>query len=220
MGLHNIGVLVNNERYKIYRSAELGLDGLPYLVDYLEKRDLPFPKTIIHMNHQGYAFPLYFAIHEYKAQAKYGFNYYHPFGDLRTYLDGEDPYHPTDIIDKFRILGPIGRRYFNYGDGKVAGGIDALLKILGLILDAEKQPVLFHCYGGIHRTGMIAMLVRYLQGWDEKRIVNEYHVFNPVLPREKNIDFVQRFSKDPRFLSLKDRYGKLLTDPSIEKMVH
>lgn len=208
MGLHNIGVVVNNSKYKIYRSAELGSDGLPYLENYLEKRNLPFPKTIIHMNHQGYAFPIYFAIHEYKAQQKYGYKYHHPFGPIRTYLDGENPYKPTDVIDKGSILGLVGRRYFKYGDGKIAGGIDALTKILELVLDLKNQPVLFHCFGGFHRTGMVGMLIRYMQGWDEKRIFAEYHVYNPVFSRDKNIEFVQKFTKDDRFLTIRDKYSK------------
>lgn len=205
---HNLGVLADKAPYFIYRSSELGKHGLKMVKEQLDEKGLPFPKTIVYMNADGYAFPLYFAIDEYKAQEQYGFTFYHSFGIPRTYLDGEDPYFPTDMIDKGRHLGPIGRRYFKYGDGKITGGINNLLVILNLVLDPKNQPVLFHCLGGIHRTGMVAMLVRVVQGclsWQE--IVAEYHEFNPMLPREKNIKFVERFIRDPRFIAIKEKYG-------------
>ena len=56
------GVMVNNEDYTIYRSAKLGKSGFKTLDEYLRKRDLPFPKTVIYMNKTGYKFPFYFAL--------------------------------------------------------------------------------------------------------------------------------------------------------------
>lgn len=202
----NFGVVINNDTYQIYRSGKLGKHGLKKLANYLYKEGLPFPKTIVYMNKQGYAFPFYFAIQEYKEQERYGFTFYHPFGKLRTYLDGQDPYQPTDVIDRSLYLGHVGRKYFDYGDGKVAGGVETLLLNLVIILEPVNQPVLFHCFGGFHRTGIVAMLIRYMQGWEEKDIIAEYHKYNPSFPREKNIDFVKAFSQDERFLELKRIY--------------
>lgn len=205
--MHNFGILAKKAPYFIYRSAELGNDGLREVEKYLSQEGLPFPKTIIYMNAEGYAFPLYFAIQEYKAQEKYGFTFFHSFGNPRTYLDGQDPYYPTDVIDKFQYLGPIGRRYFKLGDGKITGGIDNLVTILNLVLDPANQPVLFHCLGGLHRTGMVAMLIRVIQGmkWDD--IVNEYHQYNRLFPRERNIKFVERFQNDKRFIEIWDKFA-------------
>jgi hypothetical protein len=208
--MHNFGILAAQAPYFIYRSAELGNDGLREVSTYLNQKGMPFPKTIIYMNAEGYSFPLYFAIQEYNAQAKYGFQFFHSFGTPRTYLDGQDPYNPTDIIDRRRYLGPIGRRYFKYGDGKVTGGIDNLVLILNKILDPNNQPVLFHCLGGLHRTGMVAMLIRTIQGMPWKDIVDEYHEYNRLFPRENNIEFVEKFQSDPRFIEIRDKYAPVL----------
>lgn len=209
--MRNFGVLAAKDPYFIYRSCELGKAGLSELKQHLVNAGLPFPKTIIYMNAEGYALPLYYAIDEWKAQEQYGFKFYHPFGSVRTYLDGQDPYHPTDVIDKFRYLGMVGRRYFNLGDGEITGGIEQLFTILNLIVDPENQPVLFHCMGGFHRTGIVAMLIRVLQGMAWKDLIQEYHHFNPLFPREKNIDFVERFASDIRFLQLWQKYKIPLT---------
>lgn len=220
------GVVVKNSDYLIYRSSALGKHGMKHLNNILEQHDLPFPKTIIYMNKQGYAFPLYFAIKEYKLSEseKYGpFDFFHSFGKPRTYVDGHNPYYPSEIIDSRRYLGPVGKRYFSYGDGKVAGGVDTVLNILKLVLDPERQPVLFHCMGGIHRTGMIAMALRFIQGgyWVEGPKTEkwgmqlnpaeyEYYKYNPVLFRKKNIEFIEQFSRDPRFLALQEQYQEAL----------
>ena len=205
--MHNFGILAAKEPYFIYRSAELGSEGLKQMKVLLDGLDLPFPKTIIYMNAEGYAFPLYFAIQEWKAQAEYDFKYYHPFGDPRTYLDGVDPYKATDNIDKAKYLGVVGRRYFQRGNGQIIGGISNLVTILKLILDPANQPVLFHCLGGFHRTGMVAMLIRVIQGMTWGDIIEEYHKFNPLFPRQKNIDFVNRFADDRRFIELWDKHS-------------
>ena len=228
--LIHFGVLVKNDTYTIYRSAALGKTGLRHLAKILRREDLPFPKTIIYMNDAGYQFPLYFAVHEYEASldGKYGdFEFFHPFGKPRTYVDGQNPYEPTDIIDTDMILGRKARRYFQLGDGEVVGGVDAVLSILNLILDPERQPVLFHCLGGIHRTGMLAMLVRFLQAgfWVDGpkteawgRELNpaeyEYFKFNPIIFRPNNIKFVEEFSKDERFLELQEKYKAALNEES------
>ncbi len=226
--LIHFGVVVKNSSYTIYRSSALGKHGLKHLSKMLDEQDLPFPKTIIYMNYEGYAFPFYFAIKEYKASLSgaYGeFDFFHPFGALRTYVDGEDPYHPTDDIDTTLNLGPIGQRYFSLQDVGISGGTDAVIDILKLVLDPERQPVLFHCFGGLHRTGMIAMLVRFVQGgfWVDGPKTStkgmqlnpaeyEYAKFNPILFRKKNIQFVEKFSHDPRFLDLQDQYQAALAD--------
>lgn len=213
--MHNFGILAAKDPYFIYRSGELGKSGLKDIKEFLCGADLPFPKTIIYMNAEGYAFPLYFAIDEYKAQSQYGFKYYHPFGNPRTYLDGVDPHNPTDNIDKLRYLGVVGRRYFERGNGQIIGGISNLLTILKLILDPENQPVLFHCLGGFHRTGMVAMLIRVIQGMTWTDLIEEYHKFNPLFPRQQNIDFVERFVNDDRFVELWNKHAiPLMIEPA------
>lgn len=207
--MRNFGVVAANEHYHIYRSAELGKHGLEELKELLDDAQLPFPKTIIYMNAEGYAFPLYFAIDEYKAQDDYGYTFFHSFGTPRTYLDGHNPYEPRDVIDKRRYLGHFARKYFDFGDGNVCGGVEALILILNLILDQTRQPVLFHCLGGMHRTGMVAMILRSMQKMPWEEIVAEYHAHNPF-PRQENLDFVLQFTKEPVFHKLCDLYGFFL----------
>ena len=102
--------------------------------------------------------------------------------------------------------------------------------VMGFILEA-KNTVLFHCVGGMHRTGMIALLLRFLQGGDwvkpfskpikviirkkkkffiEVKLKNkaelEYYLHNKYLFREKNIMSVNKLIKTERFLALKRKY--------------
>lgn len=221
----NFGVVLKNDTFSIYRSAALGSSGLKLLKWYLDSNDLPFPKTVIYMNKNGYAFPQYFALQQYLKRDDYGFAFYHPFGELRTYVDGDNPYEPSEDIDTKSVLGKSARRYFELRDDGVDGGLQTVLEIVNVILDPANQPVLFHCHGGRHRTGMLAMILRYLQGgfWvngpktkkmglELNPAQYEYYMFNKLLFREENIRFIERFSQDERFKVLKDQYGDLLQE--------
>ncbi|MBI2603520.1 MAG: tyrosine-protein phosphatase [Deltaproteobacteria bacterium] len=221
----NFGVVVRNENYTIYRSAALGSSGLKLLSWYMNANDLPFPKTIIYMNKDGYAFPQYFALQEYFKSNDYGFTFHHPFGDLRTYVDGDNPYYPKDDIDTASVLGKEARRYFELRDDGVDGGLQTVLNVLDVVLNPANQPVLIHCQGGRHRTGMLAMILRYLQGgfWvngprtrkqglELNPAQYEYYVFNKLLFREENIKFIEAFSEDDRFKALRDQYGESLQE--------
>jgi hypothetical protein len=217
------GVLVNNENYLIYRSKKLGTKGLSKLHKYLYSEDLLKPKTIIYMNKHGYKIPFLFALDEYYLQEDYGFNFYHSFGLHRTYLDGHDPYMPKDDIDREDKLGSEAQDLFDLLDDGLDGDVDDLVRILELVLNPDNQPVLFHCFGGRHRTGIVAMVLRYIQGgwWingetKKKKGLQlnpaeyEYYKFNHLMFRKENILFVRQFSKDIRFIELKERYQGLL----------
>lgn len=221
----NFGVIVNNDHYTIYRSSKLGEEGLRDLKKHLEDENLPFPKTIIYMNKTGYGFPWYYALEEYKQSLLGSFKFIHSFSEERTYIDGENPYNPTDDIDSRLILGHEARRYFSLRDDGIDGGIDAVMRVLSIMLNPENQPVLIHCLGGFHRTGMMAMVIRYLQGgfWVDGPKVEvkgmslnpaqyEYSRYNPLFFRVKNIEFIEAFSQDRRFLDLRDRYQGELQD--------
>jgi hypothetical protein len=219
------GVLVSNDKYQIYRSSLLGEDGLKKLDKHLIKNDLLFPNTIIYMNYAGYEFPFYFALDEYELQGYYGYELFHSFGTPKTYLEGYDPYNPQDDIDKKNALGRKAKKLFEPKEDGLDGDVDDFFLILNMVLDPKRQPVLFHCFGGRHRTGMIAMAIRYLQGgyWldgpkrKEKGMwlnpaQSEYYEFNHTFFREENIKFIERVSQDLRFIKLKSRYSKDLQD--------
>ena len=219
-----LGILVNNSIYKIYRTKNLGEDGLEDLEEYTKEKGLVFPKTIISMNHWGYKFPSYSSMEEYQLKEKYDYKFYHSFGHgERTYLDGYNPYYPTVDIDTTAKLGRKARKIFELRNDGIDGGIDNFFKILRIVLDTKNQPVLFHCFGGRHRTGMIAMALRYMQGgkwtngfYKEKKGIRmnlaqyEYYKFNRSLFRKENLEFIEQVKDDPRFIELKIQYGELL----------
>ena len=218
---HNFGLLVHNSRHTIYRSAELGKSGLEKLTGWLASEGLPFPEVIVSMNHDGYRylppFPSHYAIEEYEQAASYGYAFYHAFGyAYRTYLDGENPERPSHNIDRAIYITPAYRAVFGFHDeGKPTGGMDAFYRVLDLVLGTDK-PVLFHCTGGMHRTGMVALAIRYIQGgaWltgdYTRRHFNaaqfEYYQHNRVLIRQANLDFVERWSHSAEFEAYRKRY--------------
>ncbi len=219
------GTLSYNDRFKIYRSAKLGKDGLEDLKSYLKRKKMPFPKTIIYMNKGGYKFPFYFALEEHFKSNDYGYDFFHSFGPGRTYVDGYNPYQAKSDIDKEGQLGRKARKHFSYEDDGVDGGVENFKKVLEMVLDEENQPVLFHCWGGRHRTGMIAMAIRYIQGgnWVGKKKYEswgmrlnaaeyEYYKYNKALYRKDNIKFIREFVKEPFFQNLKNQYSSLLVD--------
>ena len=217
------GLLVNNDEFQIYRSGKIGDGELKDLKEYLSEKGLNFPKTIIYMNSFGYKFPFYFALDEHELQRKYGYKYYHSFGSPRTYLDGYNPHAPSVDIDSKSILGHHARKRFSLRKDGIDGDIEDFYNILNLVLDPANQPVLFHCFGGRHRTGMIALAVRYLQGgwWVNGPTFKrnglelnpaqfEYYRFNHLFFRKENLDFIERVSKEDRFLNLQQRFrGRL-----------
>jgi protein tyrosine/serine phosphatase len=160
------------------------------------------------------------AIEEYGARVKYGYEYFHSFRyDYRTYLDGENPYEPSSDIDDKKWLSSKAIKYFGYReDNKADGGVDAFIRIIELVLDLQRQPVLFHCQGGRHRTGMVAMAIRTLQGgeWlestgDMNKAEYEYSMHNKTMFRQSNLDFIREFSSsEPKFFEWLGKYGDLL----------
>ncbi len=224
----NFGVVISNSHYTIYRSEKLGRSGLRKLAVHLQKNNLPFPKTVIYMHSDGYKFPSYFALEEYEdlESGVYGdVQFYHPFGPLRTYVDGKSPYFPSHDIDAENILGNRAKEYFQpVPDNKVDGGAEDVLKVLEIVLNPDNQPVLYHCLGGRHRTGMVSMLLRYMQGgdWLEKRNTSrekdlnlaqyEYSKFVGLLFRKENLEFVDIFQYDRRFQKMKATFGPWLRE--------
>ena len=258
----NFSVVVHNANLTIYRSAFLGTAGLETLQTHLEFENLPFPKTIVYMNDVGYAdrggvvgalvnwTPVIgsrwnfnsFAIEEFSQQSTFGYQFRHSFDpdpSRRTYLDGHDPYNPKEDIDvpeKMSINPETALPYFALQtDGKKDGDVDALVRILEIVLDPNNQPVLFHCEGGKHRTGMVTLAIRHLQNlWTEphdipvtirgqKRLLSkaEFEYFHHTLwmtdPfvdqfREKNITFIDQFIHDPRFAELQKKFGALVRE--------
>ncbi len=172
----NFGVVLHTPHHQIYRAHWLGKKGLKELKYLAEHNQLPFPKTIVYMNRAGYK-GLYnlapsafyggdFALEEYELQKDYGYRFLHSFDyKNRTYLDGVNPFNPSQDIDSQNRLNKKARKIFGpYPPDGVDGDTADFRIILEQVLDTANQPVLFHCWAGRHRTGMIAMAIRYIQG--------------------------------------------------------
>ncbi|MBT3981724.1 MAG: hypothetical protein HOE90_10250 [Bacteriovoracaceae bacterium] len=265
----NFGVVVNNETHQIYRSAKLGTEGLAELKLHLEASDLPFPKTIIYMNSDGYGKSYSYgelkqaydssdsffggvisagrrgtsgayALEEFMEADSFGYDFHHSFGSESesTYVDGFSPYAPHEDIDGQDLLGDQASKLFSPGRSANGrdGGIDEFNRVMDLVLDPNNQPVLFHCRGGHHRTGMVGLIIRYLQSdqwlegplkfarpknlWDAGKSVEifsmlnpaeyEYYTHNTTVFRPENLVFAKAYRKSSDFASLQKRYRELL----------
>ncbi|MBT3984384.1 MAG: hypothetical protein HOE90_23715 [Bacteriovoracaceae bacterium] len=242
----NFGLVVNNKHYQIYRSGMLGTSRLLMLKSFLKTQKLAFPKTVIYMNKTGYNGPKdttpkilnrLFALEEYIQKSTYKYEYYHSFSPVsRTYLDGFNPYAPREDIDASGYLGVKALGFFGkISDGKKDGSVDDFVRIMNLVLKPHSGPTLFHCHGGMHRTGMVGLAIRYLQGghWltgpkktvyalNKTKVLKltlnpaqyEYYTHNRFIFRVENLKFIEKFSKDPRFKKLDALYGGMLRDRS------
>lgn len=230
----NFGVVKRSSAYTIYRSEMLGTDGLQTVFDHTKGNGLPFPKTIVYMNVDGFSEKDDRALQELRQQSAFGYSFFHSFlYNYRTYLDGKNPLSPSEDVDSGGYLGSEAQSEIGVVvDPALDGGVDAYERILNLVLDPSRQPVLFHCLGGRHRTGMVALALRYLEGgvWlrgsHEVRVppffrlatLNnaqyEYYRHNTLQFRMDNLEFVETFFKrDPRGLALIERYRSRLAAP-------
>jgi len=73
-------------------------------------------------------------------------------------------------------------------------GRASLVQALGLLADAGRYPLVFHCAAGKDRTGVLAALVLELAGVDREVIVADY-----VLTAERLAFIMDRWRADPEF---------------------
>jgi hypothetical protein len=201
----------------------LGSEGLKAVSEGLRANNLPFPKTIVYMNTNGYSNKDLRAMEEFREKDFYNYSFFHSFlYNYRTYLDGKNPYEPNEDIDAKNYLGDEAKNEFGVvSDKTLDGGVDAFARILDVVLDPSKQPVLIHCLGGRHRTGMTSLALRYIEGgewlkgshrvrlppYTKSGTLNnaqyEYYRHNTLMFRFDNLKFIDTFfAKDP----LADRY--------------
>ncbi|EEB06115.1 phosphoprotein phosphatase [Schizosaccharomyces japonicus yFS275] len=75
--------------------------------------------------------------------------------------------------------------------------IDALVhKALSVLLDSKNLPILVHCSGGKHRTGIVIGCFRALLGWQPEKRLEEYSRYSH--PKERDIDeeYIRNFTPD------------------------
>ena len=255
----NFGVVLNNEHHKIYRSKALGERGVYELFSFMKASQLELPSTVVFMNKEGYkrnivgtwASPIThvlngmtpFVYEQARLFAKGGkfpnIDFYHPLNS-RVFLSGQDPLNdivslPISAITEPEILDYFAKEVSDNGFVNIIASRSSFFNTLELVL-ASKGPVLFHCTGGLHRTGMIALAIRYLQEgiWTKPfkyplqvkfglrgKIATlsnlaevEYYLHNSWNFRSKNLKAVRNISEAEQFKDLKKRYQDSLNAPS------
>lgn len=245
----NFGVIVYNSYFKIYRSAGFGKLGFQPLKQHLESKFLEIPKKVLYLNYFGFkpgfphswlatkimvsegvqrisdfarksvGTPIYsyknFAFDEDAMATKdreFEFVY---GGNRNVYLIGHNP-----------LVGRNEPMLFKDSSGKEVrrrGNREALYEVLKEVLTAP-YAVLTHCKRGYHRTGMLALMIRYLQGgnWIESmgadygndKVTNlaeyEYSLHNPNQLRSENLRAIRQLAQDERFKCIRDRYSCFL----------
>ena len=90
--------------------------------------------------------------------------------DGTTAIDGAEEQYCRDNGIRFVRIAPL------HWDGvQGAAPVDAgLKKFLDVVRDPANQPVLIHCYRGVHRTGgYVAVYRMEMEGWDLDRAIQE-----------------------------------------------
>jgi hypothetical protein len=148
-------------------------------------------------------------------------------GNRDVFLTGQNP-----------LSEDLNAKLFSDDDGNIVkrkGGRSSVYRILEEILVHDK-PLLFHCKGGIHRTGMVGLMIRYLQGgiWTDvhppvefsevpvssffgtknlslRNLAEfEYSQHNPSRVRPNNFKAMHALSQEPRFKCLHKNFAYYL----------
>lgn len=211
--LHPIrfGVIIYNPSYQIYRSEALGTKGLELLFELTKKFHLKAPQIILHLHRKGHrkiAQASEVRHSDYAEQEKTGAEKSNPFAFefLESYQGNSVylPAHTPDDLNRFPI-------YYFSGHKQ---GRESFYRALEVILTAS-CPILFHCKGGRHRTGMMAMIVRYLM--DDQMVVHtfydqaasEYRFFAQRIRPEVMVT-VHSLMKQPMMVCLREHFHQAL----------
>lgn len=249
----NFGVLVNNKYHHIYRSKALGEEGTQKLFRHMVYNKLPLPTRVVFINKDGFKKKMWAKIPYVSSLVRGTDNFamqehamFHPLGQFPTiefwhplnndvYLSGHNPlndvtdYHAAKYTDE-----ESSREFEVHTHSLISARKENFYRILELILNNE-GAVLFHCTGGLHRTGMVAMAIRHLQGgeWTQPfaepiRILTlgslsngqeiylqnlaevEYVLHNPNNVRLDNLEAVRDLVKEARFQELYQQYNARL----------
>ena len=241
----NFGVVINNERYQLYRSQALGEEGVERIFEMMHEHTLNLPAKVVFMNKEGYAkSSLSRKLSEYfdiaRGMGPFAFEEESLFSDSGKYSDVEF-YHPLSHDVFLSGQNPLedvpSPHQIHIGDGKYVNLYASrgnFFKVLDILLK-DQGSSLFHCTGGLHRTGMISLALRHIQGgvwlkefkkpvvirtklfWQNslKNLAEvEYYLHNPMKFRMVNINAMRTLVHQPEFEELKTKYKNLLNLPS------
>ncbi|MFK7826652.1 MAG: hypothetical protein AB8G05_21100 [Oligoflexales bacterium] len=165
----------------IYRSSLLGKKGMKEIWSNLKKNGVPRPKSIASIHVMGFGgVGGNYNLEELEESKKQGLTFLHSYHydkHLTVYMDGtdpskiveNDPHHGNiyvqetvnrfipdeNIQKKLRIAESIAE------NRHLSGDTEDFLQSIENIIDAP-WPILIHCKGGRHKTGMFAIIFEYL----------------------------------------------------------
>lgn len=105
--------------------------------------------------------------------------------------------------DEARGVEQIGARWVHLNISGTRGLEEGeLQQLLNLFEDESAWPIVAHCAGGVHRTGLVVALYRIqYQGWGIERAIREMeeHWFN-WSPRDRSAvkDYLRAYQRDPK----------------------
>ena len=175
---YNFAVVLEN---MVYRSSLLGKKGMREVWATLKKAGVPRPKSIASIHVMGFGgVGGTYNLEELEEAEKKGITFLHSYHynkNLTVYMDGtdpskiveNDPHHGNiyiqetvnrfipdeNIQKKLKIDKSIAENRYLSGD------TEDFLQSLENMIDAP-WPILIHCKGGRHKTGMFAMVFEYL----------------------------------------------------------
>ena len=239
---HIMSLSLSGNGHQIMGAGALGKEGLAELVDYLAKENMQPLKTVLFIHKEGFKNTeesSAFALEELAYCSDHDMTFLHPFNKQKSlYIDGLNPLN-VKAKDAMVDLS----QYFEEGSDlddpphafDLSGGVNALLDTLSIALNKSMQPVLIHCRAGRHRTAMIQMVLRYLEGgqWTDAKksyygsfrykkrkdklielddlLPLEYEYFQNARPkaRMENIDFIRELMYSPEHSELRSQLKKL-----------
>ena len=229
--------------HQIMGSGALGHDGIEDISHYLANKGMQPLKTIIYIHKEGFQATEdegAFAQEEMAYCAKNKINFLHPFlGTHKLYIDGLNPFHipPKESDAESRQDQQTGYDFIDESMDSIdlSGSTEAIYEALSLALNKHLQPVLIHCRAGRHRTGIIQMILRYLEGgqWtdsskkyrgifrakkDKSNLIEkddllplEFEYFHNAKPKARieNIQFIREFMYGEQQSHFRKRLQKL-----------
>ena len=207
---YNFGVIWEG---MIYRSAKLGAEGIGTVFHQLKKFGQATPQSIASLHVMGFGGPGgSYNLEEIEACENRGVTFlhsYHPDPFLTVYMDGtnpasidiNDPHHGNiykrETLKKYipekKNREKLGIRQSLLKERVVIGDTMDFLQTIENLIDAP-WPLLIHCKGGRHKTGMIAMIFEYLAF---KQSMNEEHSKIVTVSDVTKGVFLKRFSLRP-----------------------
>lgn len=238
----NFGIVAYNKYHKIYRSQALGARGANELFKHMQRNKLALPSKVIFTNLNGYKASYFGSIwseysHYFKGITHFALEeaklfstathpmfkdveFHHPLND-NVLLSGINAAEDLRVYEIDEVADSYTKVYFKkqMSEAGISNIIyssrENFIRVLDLILE-NKQAVLFHCTGGIHRTGSINLALRYIEGgiWTipfetaiKVRGVRgigyvsltnlaevEYYLHNPYNVRAKNFKAIKKFA--------------------------